>query len=183
MVGKLSCFLFGLLLISCNPYDQYSLTHYFIQAEVDPSTALLSANVQMVLVARREYHDSICFNLNTGLEIQALTAQELKHYDFYKSESGRLVLYIQDPVFPNDQLHISMSYSGRLAGQEVLNLDSSLLWYPSNEDTKPCTYLAKIALPGSWQIIQPEVSTGKHGKFLVQNQNPQDFIDIVFATN
>lgn len=181
MLSKLSCFLLGMVLFSCNPYEQYSFTHYYIQVEVEPESSLLSANVQMVFVARQEYHDSICFSLNPGVEIQALTAQNLRYYKFYGPDTGRLVLYIDDPVLPDVQLHISMSYSGRLSKQEVWQLDSSLLWYPVNEDTQPCTYHAKFALPGYLQISHPEANTDKHGKLLVQNLEPGNFIEIVFA--
>ena len=178
---KLLCILLGTVLFSCNPYEQYIVTHYYVQAEIDPSTSSISANVQIVFVARKEYHDSICFFLNPGVEIHSLAAQELEHYVFQETGTGELVLYTEDPVFPGDQLHISLSYSGLLGNQEIHHLDSSLLWYPVNEDTQPCTYQAKFALPGSWQINDPEVSFGKHGKWLLQARKPRDAFKIEFT--
>lgn len=169
------------VLFSCNPYEQYAFTHYHIQAELDPGTGHISANIQMVFVARREYHDSICFQLNPDLRIQSLAAQELEFYRFNQGDSGRLVLYIEEAVRPYDKLHISLSYSGRLSEQAVTSLDSTLLWYPVNQDSSPCTYLAKLALPGGWQVTHPEAQTGKHGKWQLQSEMPCSSIEIRIA--
>jgi len=45
---KLPGFLSAMLLLSCNPYEQYNSTHLYIQAEVQPGSARIAANVQMV---------------------------------------------------------------------------------------------------------------------------------------
>lgn len=175
---NLSCILWIIVLFSCNPYEQYFYSHYYIQAEMDPGSARFSANLQMVFVARQEYKDSICFHLNPELRIQSLASQELEHYIFRESDSGRLVLFLEDPVGPNERIHISMSYSGRLSGNRVMQMDSSICWYPVNEDSHPCTYMVKFALPGSWQVSQPDAATGQHGKWLIQSREPQNSIDI-----
>ncbi|HEC41958.1 MAG TPA: hypothetical protein ENI20_03940 [Bacteroides sp.] len=167
-----------MVLVSCNPYDQYLNTHYYIQAEVVPDSAWLSANVQIVFVAGQEYRDSICFDLNPGVEIHSLAAQELEHYRFGEYQSGRLVLYIEDPVHPNDDLNISLSYSGRLSPGGISRLDSNLMWFPVNNDTRPFTYHAKVALPGKWGISHPRTSRGEHGKWLLQSLEPQQSFDI-----
>jgi hypothetical protein len=169
------------VLFTCNPYERYTCTHYNIQLELDPGTAKISANMQMVLLARREYHDSICFRLNPDLRILSLAAQELEFYRFDPEDSGRLVLYIEEAVRPFDQLHISLSYSGRLSAQAVNSLDSTLLWYPVNHDTSPCTYMAKLALPGGWQVVHPEAQTGKHGKWQMHAEKPCSSIEIRLA--
>ena len=178
---KLSGFFLGMVLLSCNPYEQYSNTHYYIQAEMDPDSAWLAANVQIVFVARQEYHDSLCFDLNPGVEIHSLTAQELEHYRFGEYQPGKLVLFIEDPVYPNEQLQIAMSYSGRLYPEGISHLDSGIIWYPVNEDTSPCTYQAKFALPGKWKISHPETGLGKHGKWLLQSIEPKQSFDIRFS--
>ena len=178
---KLFGFLSGLVLLSCNPYEQYSATHLYIQAEVQPESAQIAANVQMVLVAGKEYTDSICFRLNPGLKIQSIAAQELEKYRFNKNGDGKLVLYIEEKINPGEALQISLSYSGRLSRNEIQKLDSSLLWLPVNEDTRPCTYHAKFALPGKWRITNPGSGTGKHGKWLVESRDAQESLEFIFA--
>lgn len=169
------------VLFSCSPHEQYHHTHYNIQAELDPGSKLFSANLQIVLVARQEYRDSICFSLNPDLNIHALAAQELEHYLFRVSDSSRLVLYLEDPVSPGDELLISMSYSGHLPGNGITLLDPSTGWYPVNEDSHPCTYLIKLALPGSWKVSNPAAGTGEHGKWLIQSQDPEEAIRILLT--
>ena len=169
------------MLFSCNPHEQYSFTHYNIQAELDPDKGYFSANMQMVYVAHKEYTDSICFDLNPDVSIHTLTVQELEHFRFYGNDKGILVLYIEEPVHPNDQLHISLSYSGRLDEQTLTAMDSTLCWYPANEDTQPFTYQVKLALPGNWYISHPEANTGKHGKWQIQSENPQSSLELAFA--
>lgn len=194
-----SILLLAALLATCNPYEPYSDTHFYVQAEVDPGNSLISANVQIVLVASREYRDSISFALNPGVEIQSLTAQELEHYQFGEYHHGRLVLFIEEHVQPGDQLHISLSYSGKLTGNKnagsgqdhgtgygpdnsgKLILDNSLLWLPVNRDTRSMTFMGKFALPGEWILSQPESGTGKHGKWLVQVVDPGEIPEIVFS--
>lgn len=146
-----------------------------------PDSAWLSANVQMVFVARQEYNDSICFDLNPGVDIHSLTAESLEHYLFGEYQSGKLVLYLEDPVLPNKQLHIALSYSGSLSPDGISRLDSNLAWYPANANTRPCTYHAKFALPGTWQISHPEAGIGAHGKWLLQSPEPKRSLDIVFS--
>jgi hypothetical protein len=185
----------GLFVFSCNPYERYLLTHYNIQAEYNPETASLAANVQMVLVAGREYRDSICFRLNPGVEIRSLAAQELEHYEFNKADSGRLVIFIEEPVATGDQLHISLSYSGKLGSIDrkknahgdpvpiepgITIMDSALYWIPVNDDTVPFTLRAKFALPGNWYISRPAANAGRHGKWLIETVKPQHSLSIIF---
>jgi hypothetical protein len=190
-VKRLHAILLGTVLFSCNPYEPYFFTHYHIQAELDPGTGLISANVQMVFVARQDYSDSICFRLNPALNIHTLAAQNLEHYIYRQSDSGWLVIFLEDPIGPRDQLHISLSYSGQLLGstrkvreedqKDFMQLDSTLYWYPANQDTWPFTFQAKFALPGSWQIIRPDASTGRHGKWLIHSGEPQKSMNILFT--
>lgn len=171
---KAFSFLLGLALFSCNPYEQYFFTHYYIQAELDPASALLSANVQMVYVARQDYTDSICFRLNPGVEVHSLASQELVHYRFGEYDRGMLVIYIEEPVAKNDRLHISLSYSGKISPQEVRQLDSTLFWLPANEDTGLYTYQVKIALPKPWKVMRPAASSGQHGKWQLESRKPRE---------
>lgn len=169
------------LIASCNPYEPYSHTHYYIQATIDPEQANISANVQIVFIPRLEYHDSICFSLNSCLEIHSLTAQELRYYKFNDNDSGNLVLYIQEPIYPSEQLHIALSYTGKLDNKPVHKLDSGMLWYPMNPDATPATFQAKFAIPGDWQISSPQTGMGKHGKWLYQNEQPRSSINLIFT--
>jgi hypothetical protein len=171
-----------LVLSSCNPYEQYHFTHYNIKAAIDPEEAMISANVQMIFLPRQEYVDSICFLLNPGLKTHSLTAQELKYYEFNSMDTGKLVLYIQEPIRPNEQLHIAMSYSGKLAKQTLTNMDSSIFWYPVNRDTPPSTFQAKFALPGNWHISNVATGRGKHGKHLYQSKLPQPALNLIFTS-
>jgi len=171
-----------LVLSSCNPYEPYPFTHYNIKAAIDPEEASISANVQMVFIPRQEHSDSICFYLNPGVEILSLTAQELKHYKFFHADTGKLVLYIQETVRPFEQLHISLSYAGKLANRSLVSMDSSIFWYPVNIDTPPSTFQAKFALPGKWQISNLTTGTGKHGKRLYQSTLPQSALNLIFTS-
>jgi hypothetical protein len=161
---------------SCSPYEPYPYTHYYIQATIEPEIARIAANVQLVFIPRKDYYDSILFYLNPGVEIQSLAAQELQYYEF---EGDELRLYIEEPVMRNEQLHISLSYSGVITDRVLEHMDSSLLWYPLNEDIYPSTFHAKFNLAGEWQISEPETGTGKHGKRLYQSLQPRGFLDIV----
>jgi hypothetical protein len=190
-VKKLPAILLGTVLFSCNPYEPYFFTHYHIQAELDPGSGRISANVQMVFVARNEYSDSICFRLNPGLNLQTLAAQDLEHYIYRQSDSGWLVIFLEDPIGPNDQLHISLSYSGQLSEstlkvreedpRDFIQMDSNLLWYPASEDTRPFTYQVKFDLPGSWQMLQPNAEEVHRGKWLIRSGEPQKSMNFLFA--
>lgn len=169
-----------LFCFSCNPYEKYSSSYYYVQAEIDPAEERLSVNVQMVLVAGRDYRDSIRFDLNPGFEILTLTAQELEQYIFNKNNSGKLVLYIEELVAAGDELHISMSYSGKLpaGGSGILSQETT--WLPENPDTRKNRFEAKIALPGGWVLKSPESIIGKHGKWQIRSEEIGSVPDLVF---
>ncbi len=145
---------------SCNPYQPYIFTHYHITASYDPASTQLSANVQMVFVPKQEYYDSISFRLNEFVEIQSLTAQELKYYEF---ERGRLVLYIEEAVMPGDQLHISLTYKGMIGfgpGRETM-LTPDRLWYPVNPGIEKLTYSIALDLPEQYSLEDPGIQKGQ----------------------
>jgi hypothetical protein len=148
---------------------------------VDPGQAMISANIQLVLVPRQGYQDSICFTLNPELEIQALTAQELIHYEFKSRARDNLVLYIQEPILAGEQINIALAYKGRIDDAPIHKMDTSLYWYPRNPDTSPSTIRAKFALPGNWQIGDPPMGMGKHGKWLYENREPQSPLNVIFT--
>lgn len=145
---------------SCNPYQPYIFTHYHITASYNPATTSLSANLQMVLVAQQEYHDSITFLLNGSLEIISLTAQELKYYEFDK---GRLVLYIEEVVMPGDQIHISLAYEGMIedGADRATWLTPDKLWYPMNLGIDKMTYSIALDLPNHHNLEEPWVRKGQ----------------------
>ena len=144
---------------SCNPYQPYYFTHYHISADYDPGTGHLSANVRMVLVPTREYHDSIILDLNGHMEILSLTAQELKYYEF---DRGRLVLYIQEAVMPGDQLHISLAYEGQIGGYPGWEAGppQDYSWYPVNPDIGKITYRVELDLPDNYVLEEPATLDG-----------------------
>jgi hypothetical protein len=150
-------FLYG---FSCNPYRPYYFTHYHINASYDPATTRLSANVQLVFVPQQEYHDSITFQLNEFVEIQSLTAQELKYYEF---ECGRLVLYIEGAVMPGDQLHISLTFKGMIGdgSDPGAMLTPDRLWYPVNPDIDKLTYSIELELPEQYSLEEPGIQKGQ----------------------
>ena len=145
---------------SCNPYQPYLFTHYHITASYDPATSGLSANVQMVLVAGQEYHDSIIFQLNESVEILSLTGQELKYYEFDK---GRLVLYIEDAIMVGDQIHISMTYKGMIGDgpERGVFLTPEKLWYPVNQGIDKLTYSIVLDLPEQYRLEEPWIRKGQ----------------------
>ena len=145
---------------SCNPYNPYYFTHYYITARYNPSTTSLSANVQMVLVAEQEYHDSITFQLNESVEILSLTAQELKYYEFDK---GLLVLYIQEAVMKGDQIHISLTYQGFIGDgpDRGFFLTPDKLWYPVNRGIDKLTYSIELDLPEHISLEEPWIRKGQ----------------------
>ena len=145
---------------SCNPYRPYYFTHYHITASYDPASTSLSANVQMVFVPGQEYHDSITFQLNMFVEIQSLTAQELKFYEF---DSGRLVLYIQEAVMPGDQIHISLTYKGMIGDgpDKGTMLTPDKLWYPVNPGITKLTYSIELDLPEHYSLEEPGIRKGQ----------------------
>jgi len=145
---------------SCNPYNPYYFTHYHITASYDPATTSLSANVQMVLVAGQEYHDSITFQLNEFVEILSLTSQELKYYEFNK---GLLVLYIEEAVMTGDQIHISLTYRGMIGDgpDRGTLLTPDKLWYPVNQGIDKLTYSIELELPGQYHLEEPWIRKGQ----------------------
>jgi hypothetical protein len=156
------CLIIWLLLsgFSCNPYHPYNFTHYHITAGYDPASTLLSANVQMVFVSGQEYHDSIIFHLNKFVEIQSLTAQELRYFEF---DSGRLVLYIEKAVMPGDQLHISLTYKGMIGnGPEKVPVPTpEKLWYPVHTGIDKLTYSIELELPEKYSLKEPGILKGQ----------------------
>lgn len=154
---------------TCHPYRAYYFTHYHIKANYDPEKQSLTANVQMVFVPGQAFRDSIAFRLNESMAIRSLSAQELKYYAF---ENGRLVLYIDEVVMPGDQLHVSMTYEGRVgaasgdesrsapvAGQGLL---AESLWYPVSPGTDRLTYTIAMKLPVAYELGSPAVRKGQH---------------------
>ena len=173
-------------LVSCNPYQSYYCTHYHMIAELDPETGSLTANLQMVFVASKTYSDSIVFRLNKGLEVGSLSSQGLKYYE--SEGDGRLVLHIQDSVVPGDQLHISMSYSGHPGfssdhPESVYMLDSSLYWYPWNEDIQVMTYDCLIDIPDSYLIQSTLPVSQSKGVWLLQNRGPVSHVILHIRKN
>ena len=154
---------------SCNPNHLYHFTHYHITAGYDPASTILSANVRMVFVSGQAYHDSIVFRLNEHMEIQSLSAQELKYYEL---EGGRLVLYIKEAVRPGDQLHVSMTYRGMLgavpgvANRKGPGTDQLLspedIWYPVSKGTGKLTYAVDMNLPEEYELGAPAIRKGRH---------------------
>lgn len=175
---KFLAILLLLYAFSCNPYQPYYFTHYHINASYHPETRNLSANVQMVLVAEKTYHDSIVFLLNGSVEILSLTAQELKYYEF---ENGRLVLNIEEVVMPGDQLHISMSYEGKIGqkhGQDA-GLTLEKYWYPVNRDIHKLTYEIELGLPEQYRMEAPGVQKGRTWQW--GTREPQGSIAVPIA--
>ena len=165
---------------SCNPYQPYYFTHYHITAEYDPASGHLSANVRMVFVPVKEYRDSITLALNEHLEIRSLAAQELRYYEFY---SGRLVLYIEEVVMPGDQLHISLAYEGRIAGEggREAGMIPENGWYPANRDINKMTYRVEMVLPDHVGLELPAIGNGSRWEF--DSVKPQDFISVSALVN
>lgn len=166
---------FLLLLPACDPYVQYGSSQYYLQVEADPSSCRIAVNLQLVFLARTQHSDSLCFTLNPALGIETLTAQDLDHYRYSATDTGRLVLYLDHPVYPGDQLHISLSYKGILPDPPLARLDSSLLWYPCNEESLPAGFLVKLSIPGDWRVAHPEATPGRHGKWNIligESPNP-----------
>ena len=165
-------------LYACSPHKEYSFTHYYVAAGFDPGSGRLSSSVQMVFRAKRYYADSLGFLLDPGLEVNTLAAQDLDRYLYTHSDTGRLVLYLEDPLAPGDQLHISLHYSGTLNGG---GLDSSLLWIPFNREAGPFTMDAKLVLPDSWRVFRPEARRGRRGEWMISPANPVNSIRIVLV--
>lgn len=175
---KLLTILLFLSAFSCNPYKPYYFTHYNISASYQPVTSSLSANVQMVFVAEKEYHDSIIFLLNGSVEILSFTAQELKYYEF---DNGRLALYIEKAVMPGDQLHISMSYEGKIGyghGQDA-GLTADNYWYPVNRDIDKLTYKIELGLPEKYKLEAPGIRKGQIWQW--GTKEPQGSISVPIA--
>lgn len=156
--------------LSCNPYEPYQFTHYHISATYDPSSSSLSANVQMVLVAGQEYHDSIIFQLNESLEIISLTAQELKYYEF---DYGRLVLFIEEAVMVGDQIHISLAYKGIIEDDTDSGtwLTPVKLWYPINQGIDKLTYSIELDLPEHYSLAEPWIRKGQSWHWSTKKPN------------
>jgi hypothetical protein len=160
---------------SCNPYQPYYFTHYHITASYDPASTSLSANVKMVFVPGRAYHDSIVFRLNEHMTIQSLSAQELKYYEF---ENGRIVMYIEEAAMPGDQLHISMTYRGKIGPDpgvayrkrtgsgQLLSPDD--IWYPVNSGTEMQTYAVDMKLPDKYELGAPAIRKGRHWHWVME---------------
>ena len=163
---------------SCNPYQPYYFTHYHITARYDPGTTSLSSNVQMVLVAEKAYHDSIIFLLHGSFEILSLTAQELKYYEF---ENGRLALYIEEAVMPGDQLHISMSYKGKIGHGQDAGLASDKYWYPVNRNIEKLTYSIELGLPEKYRLEAPGTRKGQIWQW--GTTEPQGSISVPIAVD
>jgi hypothetical protein len=154
---------------SCNPYQRYHFTHYHITASYDPSSTSFSADVRMVFVPRQVYHDSMVFRLNERMEIESISAQELKYYAL---EGGRLVLYIREAVMPGDQLHVSMTYSGMIrdvpgdADRKGPGTDPLLSpednWYPVNKGDDTLTYAVDMQLPVEYELGAPAIRKGRY---------------------
>ena len=63
----------------------------------------------------------------------------------------------------------------------VLQLDSSVCWYPGNEDIHPFTFRITLSTPESWQIVKPDAAEGRHGKWLIRSEVPGNQMNIYFA--
>ena len=157
-----------------------------MMADIDPGSGMFDVNLQMVYVPLLNHTDSIVFHLDETFSIGSLSAQELVSYEL--NEEGRLVLYIQDPVEAGDQIHISMSYSGRTGyklspGEASLIIDSTLKWFPVNDDIPHMTYRIRIGFPESYRMDGENVGGKSNKTYLLESTEPESSIRLRILRN
>jgi hypothetical protein len=175
-----------ILLACCNPYQPYPLTHYHITAEIDPISGIFDVNLQMVYVPGIQHNDSIEFHLDRSFSISSIGAQELIRYESYNDD--RLVLYIQNPVIEGDQLHISISYSGKPGAgfspaEDLYIIDSSLNWYPFNTDIPRMTCRLRIGLPEGYYMDGDGVQEKPMNNYFLESREPVSSIRFAIFKN
>ena len=179
--------IFGIfLLVCCNPYQPYLLTHYHMIADIDPVSGIFDMNLQMVYVPRIQQKDSIEFHLDEAFSITSIGAQELVRYESYSGD--RLVLYIQNPVIEGDQIHISMSYSGKPGakfspGEDLYIIDSILNWFPVNDDIPLMTCRLRIGLPEGYHLEGADVHKKLLNNYIVESREPVSSIRLAIYKN
>ena len=150
-----------------------------MMADIDPGSGMFDVNLQMVYVPLINHTDSIVFHLDEAFSIGSLSAQELVRYEL--NEGGRLVLYIQDPVAAGDQVHVSMSYSGRTEcklspGEDSLIIDSALNWFPISDDIPLMTYRLRIGFSESYHMDGENVGGKSNKTYLLESLEPESSI-------
>lgn len=144
--------------------------HYVIQAEVNPRTQTLAAQVQMRLVPVDDRVSSLAFELNNALNVSKVTDEAGRPVPASRSQQDfTLRLSFNDPLPKATPVVLNFHYEGRLTGQEespiygirfasIQNEFAYLLypsrWFPVND------YLAdgfsaemKITVPAGFRVL------------------------------
>lgn len=144
--------------------------HYVIQAEVNPRTQTLSAQVQMRFLPVDDRISNLAFELNNALNVSKVTDEAGRPVPASRSQQDfTLRLSFNDPLPKGKATTLTFQYDGRLSGQEespiygikfasIQNDFAYLLyparWFPVNEfQADGFSAELKISVPAGYRVL------------------------------
>ncbi len=156
--------------------NRIDVEKYLIEAQIDPDTQTLSANVQVQFAALDDYTSSLSFELNNALNVSRITDGAERAVPASRSiENFSLRLNLPEPIGKGQQGTLKFTYDGRLSGREdspVYGVKFASIqpeyayllyparWFPINEYTED-RYRAelRITVPAGYRVIASGLET------------------------
>jgi aminopeptidase N len=150
--------------------SRIDVEHYTIDAEINPRTQTLTANVQVSFIPLDDNTSSASFELNNALNVSKVVDESGRQVPASRSQQDFAIrLNFPEPLRKGKPSTLTFSYDGRLTGNEespvygikfaAIKSDTSFLMYParwfpiSDYTTDRYTADMKIVVPGAYRVI------------------------------
>lgn len=175
------------------------ISHYDIDATINPPKGELSAQVTLTCVAPEGGLEKVEMLLNKGLKVTSVTSDaglKSSHFDpadpspnRYMPTASPLVVELSPPVKPGASFHISVSYQGKIQPDpyltniltpEWVELALYAAWYPVSLDLGMTTSNVKVSVDEPY-FVTGTGTASREGKRWVFNQDQPTFDIVVVA--
>ena len=153
-----------------NVRTHIDVDHYLIEAEVNPRTQVLTANVQVQFVPLEDNLTSVSFELNNALNVSRVVDGKGRQVPTSRSTQDFMVrLNFPEPLPKGKPATVTFSYDGRLTGAEdspvfgikfasIQNDYAYLMyparWFPINDyTTDRFTADMRITVPSGFTVV------------------------------
>ncbi len=156
--------------------SRIDVEHYLIEAEINPRTQSLAANVQVRFAPLEDNTTSVVFELNNALYLARVTDEGGRQIPASRSQQDFTIrLNFPEPLVRAKPVTLAFSYDGRLGGNEespvygirfasIQNEYAYLLyparWFPLNDYTADrYTAEMKIRVPAGYRVLASGLET------------------------
>jgi aminopeptidase N len=150
--------------------SRIDVEHYTIDAEINPNTQTLTANVQVSFTALDDNTSSASFELNNALNVSKVVDESGRQVPASRTQQDFAIrLNFPEPLRKGKQSTLTFTYDGRLTGDEespvygikfaAIKRDTSFLmyparWFPINDyTTDRYTADMKIVVPAAYRVL------------------------------